>query len=168
MIETDMNGTPTNPSLQIVYLGDCPEYIPLLAAWHHAQWGYLSPATTLEQRIKRLRDNTGKRVIPTTFVALAGGEPAGSASLVNLDMSTRQQLSPWLASVYVNPDYRNQGIGSALVNRVVAEARAIAIPTLYLYTPDKMEFYARLGWQETETLDYRGFRMTVMQIDLRA
>ncbi len=61
--------------------------------------------------------------MPTTFVALKDGKPAGSASLVNLDLSSRQELSPWLAAVYVSPEHRNQGIGAALVNRVVDEAR---------------------------------------------
>ena len=163
-----MNDANNNSPIQIVYLGDCPEHIPLLAAWHHAQWSYLSPATTVEQRIKRLRENTGKMCVPTTFVALEKGMPAGSASLVNLDMSTRQQLSPWLAAVYVSPEYRRRGIGAALVNRIVDEACALSIPTLYLYTPDKMQFYTRLGWREMETVDYRGYKMTVMQIDLRA
>lgn len=163
-----MDASDNHPPFEIVYLGDCPEYIPLLAAWHHAQWSYLSPFTTVEQRIARLRENTGKLCVPTTFVALQNGEPAGSASLVNLDMSTRQQLSPWLAAVYVSPEHRRHGIGAALVNRVVEEARALGIPRLYLYTPDKQRFYSRLGWYEIETLDYRSYQMTVMQIDLHS
>jgi len=161
-----MNASDNHPTCEIVYLGDCPEHIPLLAAWHHAQWSYLSPSTTVEQRIARLRENTGKLCVPTTFVALHGGKPAGSASLVNLDMSTHQQLSPWLAAVYVSPEHRRHGIGAALVNRVVDEARALSIARLYLYTPDKQRFYTRLGWYEMETLHYRGYMMTVMQIDL--
>lgn len=161
-----MDAFDNHPPFEIVYLGDCPEHIPLLAAWHHAQWSYLSPSTTVAQRIARLSENTGKMCVPTTFVALQDGKPAGSASLVNLDMSTRQQLSPWLAAVYVSPEQRRHGIGAALVNRVVEEARALGIPRLYLYTPDKQRFYSRLGWHEIETLDYRGYRMTVMQIDL--
>ena len=162
-----MTNVPDAFPYQIVYLGDCPEHIPLLASWHHAQWSYLSPSTTLAQRIERLREHTGKRCVPTTFVALDDGKPAGSASLVNLDMSAREELSPWLAAVYVSPEYRRRGIGAVLVNRVVDEARALGIPTLYLYTPDKMRFYARLGWTIRETIEYRGQLMTVMQIDLR-
>ncbi len=164
---TDVSDNTSNPSYQIVYLGDYPEHIPLLARWHHDQWSYLSPSTTIQQRIERLHENTGKLCVPTTFVALKDGKPAGSASLVNLDLSSRQELSPWLAAVYVSPEHRNQGIGAALVNRVVDEARSLSIPTLYLYTPDKMRFYARLGWTVRETIAYRGLMMTVMQIDLR-
>jgi N-acetylglutamate synthase-like GNAT family acetyltransferase len=52
-------------------------------------------------------------------------------------MDTRLDLAPWLASVLVAPAYRRRGVGSALAERVVEEARALAVETLYLYTYDK-------------------------------
>jgi N-acetylglutamate synthase-like GNAT family acetyltransferase len=40
-----------------------------------------------------------------------------------------------LVGVYVKPQFRERGIGSALVTRVEEEAKVLAVPTLYLYTP---------------------------------
>jgi N-acetylglutamate synthase-like GNAT family acetyltransferase len=157
--------------MQIAYLADHPAFIPTLAQWHHAQWSYLSPGATLERRTAHLQGQLGKKQIPTTFVAYkttkAGTEiVVGSASLIAQDMDTRPELSPWLASVYVAAEHRRQGIGSALVRRVVEEAAALKVKRLYLFTPDRESFYARLGWSAIERCTYRGYPQVVMALDL--
>ena len=38
-------------------------------------------------------------------------------------MDTRKELSPWLASVFVAPEFRKWGIGSKLVLHVMEQAR---------------------------------------------
>ena len=154
-------------SIQIEYLVDHQEHIPTVAQWRHRQWSHLSPSVSLSERMERLDSNSQKGTIPTTFLALSDGDPVGCASLVTSDLSIRGKLSPWLASVYVMPSYRNAGVGTQLVVRVSQEAQALGVPMLYLYTPDRQSFYARLGWQEREVCAYRGYRMTVMQYDLQ-
>lgn len=157
--------------MQIGYLADHPAFISTLARWHHAQWSYLSPDSTVEHRIARLQAHLGKEQIPTTFVAYDtaadGTETAiGSASLIAQDMDTHPELSPWLASVYVATEHRRQGIGSALVRRVAQEAAKLGVDKLYLFTPDQDHFYARLGWQEIERCIYRGYPQIVMSLRL--
>jgi N-acetylglutamate synthase-like GNAT family acetyltransferase len=71
-----------------------------------------------------------------------------------------------MASVYVTPERRRQGIGSALVVRIAEEARAMGIERLYLYTPDKEAFYKRLGWHTLEQTQYRGYLVSVMALSL--
>src|SRR5712691_7502498 len=70
-------------------------------------------------------------------------------------MATRPELSPWLSGVFVAPEHRRRGIGAALVERVVQEARALGIPLLYLYTPGSGSLYLRLGWSVMEHTFYR-------------
>ena len=153
-------------TIRIEYLADHPECIPTLAEWHFHQWSYLSPGDSVERRTAMLRSHSGRRQIPTTFVALFDALPIGCASLIEHDMDTRLHLSPWMASVYVDPDHRRHGTGSALVQRVVDEAQALAVTTLYLYTPDKEGFYSRLGWQVVERTLYRGYQQVVMSLHL--
>ena len=154
----------------IAYLFEHPQHIPTLAAWHHAQWGHLNPAKSLEVRLERLQaelaTHLAQRTIPTTFIAVEGPRVLGSASLVAHDMDLRPNLTPWLASVFVDPTRRGQGIGSQLVERVAAEAAAIGVPRLYLFTPDRMSLYARLGWRTLEQVEYRGELETVMVREL--
>ncbi|GIV79182.1 GNAT family N-acetyltransferase [Litorilinea aerophila] len=153
--------------LEITYLADHPHLVPTLAHWHHEQWGRINSHKTLADRLARLQGHLQRRAIPTTFVALANGEPVGCASLVLHDLPDRVDLTPWLASVYVLPQRRHQGIGRALVRRVEDEARALGVPTLYLYTPDRQQFYAHLGWSVVEERVYRGEVITLMELKIK-
>lgn len=148
----------------IVPLGTCPEHARTLATWHDSQWGWMNPAKDLEARVRLFQDHLRTGRIPTTYVALVGGAPVGSASLIGCDMETRSELSPWLASVFVRPEFRRQGIAGRLVDRIVREAGEIGYPKLYLFTPDQMRLYASLGWHERERVEYRGEVETIMEI----
>jgi GNAT superfamily N-acetyltransferase len=152
---------------RIDYLADHPDDIPTLARWHHEQWLHLSPGDSIERRIALLESHLGRRQIPTTFVAVSTQGVLGSASLIAYDMDTRLDLSPWLASVYVQPEHRRRGIGSALVRRVIREARELSVDNLYLYTtPDMDGFYARFGWSLIDRTLYRGYDQIVMALQV--
>ncbi len=153
--------------MRIEYLADYPEHLPQLAEWHHAEWSKYNPGDTVEKRVERMQEHLGKRQIPTTFVALEGDALMGSACILAQDMHDGcTDLTPWLASVYVSPDFRKRGVGSALVTRVEQEARDIGITTLYLYTPDRESLYARLGWAVRERREYMGGPVVVMEKEL--
>ncbi|MFN2129375.1 MAG: GNAT family N-acetyltransferase [Anaerolineae bacterium] len=151
--------------VRIEYLADYPEHIPVLAQWHYAQWAYLDVGVSAAQRAAVLRKH-GRDTVPMTLVALSGDTLLGSASLIQHDMDTRMDLSPWLASVYVDPPYRERGIGSALVEAIVDRAERLGFSALYLFTPDRAPFYERLGWHILEHTIYRGYAQTVMALSL--
>lgn len=136
--------------------------VPLVAGWTFAAWGHLHPGLTLEQATERTKANCGRAGVPSIFVAMQGETPVGTASLIADDMSIRRELSPWLASVFVVPEYRGQGIASTLVRRVEAEATESGFERFYLYTPDQQALYRRLGWQNEENVEYRREHVTVM------
>lgn len=140
--------------------------IPLLAGWVEQEWGHLLPETTLETFAQGFAERAVPHQIPTTWVAIIGEQVAGMASLDPHDMTTRPELFPWLAAVYVAPQFRGQGIGSSLAQTAMQEATALGLPHLYLFTPDKMSFYGRLGWQEIETTHYRGQEVVIMQYNI--
>ncbi|MCO7247050.1 GNAT family N-acetyltransferase [Halomonas sp. Mc5H-6] len=138
----------------------------IVAGWTYESWGHLHPGLTLEQAITRLKAECGQGGVPSIFVAMQGETPVGTASLIADDMSIRPELTPWLASVFVVPEWRGQGIASALVRRVEAEAVENGIEHFYLYTPDQQALYRHLGWQDVESLEYRGEPVTVMSRQL--
>jgi GNAT superfamily N-acetyltransferase len=152
----------------VEYLADHREFIPAVARWHHMEWGHLRPSETVEDRIGRVESSCGHCEIPTTLVALAGDQLLGSASLVEHDIDTRPELSPWLSGVFVAPEHRRRGVGAALVERVVREALALGVARLYLYTPGSGTLYLRLGWSVVERTFYRELwgeqRITIMDI----
>lgn len=151
--------------IRIEYLVDAPGAVPALAEWHQAQWGRFNPANTVERRVREFAAHMGRVQVPTTFVALEGDRPVGSASLIDCDLQMRRDLKPWLASVYVVPDRRDRAIGSMLVERVVQEAWAVGFPVIHLFTPDRQSFYLRMGWTELETALVRERPVFIMKLD---
>jgi len=161
--------TDSTSSLCIDHLARHRAWAPRLAAWHHAQWGHLCPGDTVEDRLRRLEataDREGKT--PAVLVAHDGRRPLGSASLVPNDLVDRPDLTPWLASVFVDPDVRRKGVGKRLVLAVMDYARTLGYREIHLITPDRADFYTRLGWHEIERRPYRGEQVTVMRAVLAA
>lgn len=154
--------------IRVVPLGERPDVIPTLAGWLYEQWGYFHDHDSVPRRIDELRGRLDASRVPVAFVALSseasGSIPIGTASLTADDLETRPDLTPWLASVFVPAEYRRTGVGEALVQSVVGHARQLGIGTLYLFTEDRSEFYARLGWGLVEHENYRGHPVTVMKI----
>lgn len=151
-------------SLTLQDLRHAPEHLPTLAAWHHHQWADLNPGQTLEQRLISMQAYLAESLIPSTFIALQAGQLAGSAAIVQCDMDTHPEWTPWLASVYVKPELRQQGLGSALVKYAMSQAQQAGLPHLYLFTPDRAPFYQALGWQTLQATSYRDHQVTVMRI----
>jgi GNAT superfamily N-acetyltransferase len=151
----------------IDYLADHLEFVHTLAQWHHKEWAYLRPGDSLEAREARLRAACGHEEIPTIFVALSHNTLLGSAMLIEHDMETRMELSPWLAGVFVAPEHRRHGIGSALVRRVVECATTLGVRRLYLYTPSAERLYSQLGWSPLERTSYQGADVMVMSYDVQ-
>ncbi len=161
----------TNPvdmnSVEIGYLADHRQHAATVSTWLHDQWGQETSTVSFADRLERVRLSSVKGRIPTAFVALVGQRLVGVAFITAIDMTIRPKLTPWLSSVYVESRRRGGGTGSQLVIRAMQEARALDQPALYLFTPDKESFYARLGWQTIEECNYRGHDNVVMKHNLR-
>ncbi|HXC33446.1 MAG TPA: GNAT family N-acetyltransferase [Verrucomicrobiae bacterium] len=149
--------------VDIEYLPNDVETIRVVASWLHSEWGHLNPGSTLETAVQRISQRAGHaRKIPWTMIAREEGSPVGTASLVANDMTTRLDLAPWLASVYVLPTHRRRGVGAALCRRVVQEAFGLGFHRIYLFTPSQQHFYKTLGWEEIENTAYRSETVTIM------
>ncbi len=141
-----------------------PEHIPTLAEWHHAEWSYLNPGGSVQLRIEKMQTYLGNELIPTTYIYKQKKALAGSASIVKHDMQSRLELSPWLASVFIAPQFRNLGIGSELVRHVMQMTREAGIKKLYLFTPDQEQFYEKFGWTTLSREEYHDTPVTVMEV----
>ena len=83
---------------------------------------------------------------PVTLIAEADGIPVGTISLVAIDDIDNVPYTPWLASLYVLPDYRCRGIARDLMDRIAAIARKRGANTLYLHTEHADGYYEKFGW----------------------
>jgi predicted N-acetyltransferase YhbS len=150
--------------MHIDYLADHMEFVPILADWHHQEW----KESTVEQTAAELRTHTQRRHVPTTLVAIENGLVIGSTSLLVADLEGWEHFTPWVASVFVAPAWRGRGIGKALVTRASEEANLLGIPTIYLFTASKENYYTRLGFQSVERAPFKGKEIVIMQRPLGA
>jgi N-acetylglutamate synthase-like GNAT family acetyltransferase len=155
------------PEIKIEHLGEHRGAIPEISEWLHAEWGHLMPDVSPSKVAEIFENRCTPHQMPETFVALQDGEIVGTASLVDHDMSTHMDLTPWLAAVYIKAECRGLGIGSQLVQALMDEVKNLGLARFYLFTPDRASFYARLGWQVLEETEYRGEQVTVMVYEIQ-
>lgn len=161
-----MNTNDITPDLSIRPLTEKPAHLETLAKWHHAEWSYLNPERSFAERLEEMRLDLAGNTVPATYFAEVAGVLAGSATILDDDMSTHPELGPWLASVFVAPEYRHRGIASVLVGKIMEHARQAGIGKLYLYTPGQEALYEKLGWQTDRREDYNGTDVTIMSVEL--
>jgi GNAT superfamily N-acetyltransferase len=148
-------------SLRIESVADRPELADVVAGWHFAEWGHLTPTLSLADRVQGVL-----AAADGTYVAVEGDEPVGTAGLVAHDMDTHPDLGPWLAGVYVTPDRRRRGVAAALTRFVAERAAAEGATTLYLYTDSAQSYWERAGWYRVGDEPYLGETVTVMGLRL--
>src|SRR5512146_332414 len=154
--------------MRIEYLADHKALVPELAKWHFVEWSVLQPNETLAGRTLRLRNCCGHSEIPTVVIGLLGNVLCGSGMLVAQDMDSRPNLTPWLAGLYVAPQYRRKGYGTKLIERIVQEAALLQAQALYLYTPNSEQYYSKRGWSLMERCNYRGTDVSIMSRPIAA
>lgn len=153
--------------MEITNLKDKPQFIPDLARVIHNEWGYLYPRRTVGDLKSALQKNLNTDRVPLTLIAVENDALVGTVSLEAYDMETRMEYTPWLASLYVLPEYRNTGLARKLVERATAQAGALGVQTLYLFTlKPHARFYETRGWQVLEKTVYRGERVTILALHL--
>jgi predicted N-acetyltransferase YhbS len=144
------------------------EALHLLAVNLVAEFGHLYPGWDLLTARNELAQDAGQG-LPLHIVAVDDGVPRGIASIIADDEVTGWEAeSWWLANVMVLPKYRDQGIGSMLVQGAVERARDSGVCNLHLVTDTAESWYRRHGWESVGTGEVHGHRMIVMRLDLIA
>lgn len=83
--------------------------------------------------------------LPKFYVVLEVNTIIASYALLTNDIISRQDLYPWFACLFVNPEYRNKGIADKLLQHGLQEAARKGYNYLYL-SSDLENFYERKGW----------------------
>lgn len=148
--------------MKIVNLKDLPSCIETLTQWHYIEWGALYPGCDLSDFRADMEASLLADVIPQTWVLSEGGRVWGSVSILKEDLPNYPELSPWLANVYVEPSRRGQGYGQQLVKVAMGYAQQENLGPLFLYTPDQVSFYEKLGWRTFNDDSYHGKKIFLM------
>lgn len=127
---------------QIIKLRQRPELKQRAAAWFHEKWAI--PLEAYSDSIKACIEN--KAAIPQWYVVMAGDRIIGGVGVIENDFHDRKDLTPNVCALYVEENYRCQGIAGRLLRAVCEDMREKGIDVLYLLT-DHTSFYERYGWE---------------------
>lgn len=154
--------------MEILSLNDRPDLLDRVASWQFGEWGFLDPNDSLERRREKLRRHLHEEGLPLTLIAVESparrAEALGSADLIHYDLPDRPDLTPWLSAVFVPPEHRGRGVGTALTRQAVAEAARAGAPKVYLCTWERESFYQPLGWRTIERFTSHGAVCVIMEI----
>ena len=130
------------PDVVFSNISECPEVRETVARW---MWGFWGNPRNYEF-YHSMADHAKTDDIPMICVAFIDNEPVGAVGLLRADLFSRQDLFPWMADLFVKPEYRSRGIGSALQDFILEKAKQLGYGTIYLYTP-LVGYYEKKGWE---------------------
>jgi GNAT superfamily N-acetyltransferase len=83
--------------------------------------------------------------VPRFYIALEDERKIGTFAILRNDINSRQDLTPWLACLYVDPKWRGRGIGGQFLQFALKEAGRKGYKKLYLAT-DHDGYYEKYEW----------------------
>lgn len=155
-------------AIEIKPLVDCQEHLDSLAKlWYEEISRHWVPEASIERAQRQLVVHLNRDKLPLGFVALQAGQPVGMAFLRDND-GVRQDLTPWLGSLIVHPQYRKRKIGETLIQRIKEQAKVLGYEALYLlaFDPTIPNWYGSLGWQAIGKDELFGHPIALMKIKI--
>ena len=126
---------------KITRLADRPELKEQAAQWFHEKWG-----VSLEAYLESMEECLENRnAVPQWYCVMDDEKIIAGLGDIENDFHDRKDLAPNVCAVYVEKNYRRQGIAGDMLNFVCADMEKKGIATLYLVT-DHTSFYERCGW----------------------
>lgn len=128
--------------IQVIKLRDHPELAARAAEWFHRKWGIPLEAYTESIEACLKQDSA----IPQWYLAMDKGHIAGGLGVIENDFHDRKDLTPNVCAVYVEENFRCQGIAGKMLDFACTDMAEKGIGTLYLVTGHTL-FYERYGWK---------------------
>lgn len=128
--------------IEIVKLREHGELSSIAAEWFHQKWGI--PVEAYAESIEECINN--KKSVPQWYLVMENDAILGGLGVIENDFHNRKDLTPNICAVYVEEEYRCQGIAGKMLNFVCMDMKEKGIDTLYLVT-DHTSFYERYNWK---------------------
>lgn len=152
--------------VQIKYLADVPEFVPELAQWTLDAWGKYDPSLNLNSITNSLKNKLNKDQVPMTFVAVAGNKPVGMISIKpEIKVKGYEDRNLWLGSFWVLEEFRDQGIGTILLDKAYSKSRELGHNKISLFAsdPNAPIWYSNHGWKQFAEDTYQGHPVVLME-----
>jgi uncharacterized protein (DUF952 family)/GNAT superfamily N-acetyltransferase len=136
-------------AFSITHIKEVPHLHQQAAEMSRVAWKHDFPEDTLQTYLDMFTaTGTYANRFVEVFAAINQAEELlGLATLVDDDeLPGATEPGPWLAAVFVVPEARKLGVGSALVDHVVSRSRELGYAELFLYTEYQDQWYQKKGW----------------------
>jgi GNAT superfamily N-acetyltransferase len=118
-----------------------------LAHWHVREWSNVFPDWTEQLAVQEFNAQLANSELPATWLAYKDDELIGSISALLEDAPELNDISgPWLASFYIVPEHRGQGVAQALMAAATQDVLALGYTQWNLFTPHHQAYYTKHGW----------------------
>lgn len=134
--------------IEIINLIDAQEYLEEISKWIWKEW-QKEHGAKLEDIIYQSKHSINENGIPQMYIAKYKNEVVGVVSIWLNDLKARQDLFPWMATLYVKEEFRNMGIGKMLQQKCIEETKKMNYKNLYLITEHR-NYYEKMGWKYIE------------------
>lgn len=126
---------------QIIKIKDHSEMLDTAATWFHQKWGIPK-----EAYVESMEESLQEDAVPQWYVMMKDEKIIAGLGVIENDFHDRKDLTPNVCAVYVEEEYRGQGLAGEMLRFVCEDMKAKGIDTLYLLT-DHTGFYERYGWE---------------------
>ena len=134
------------------------------AQWAFDDWKETDPNDDIQWYLNVYSESaTDPSSLPISLAATANDELAGVACVVLDDeLPDAMEPGPWVAAVFVNPEYRGRSVGKQLVTEAVRRTRELGYSDVYLYTRDVAHWYETFGWERVRETHIHDKAVTIM------
>lgn len=127
---------------KIEKIAEHPELVDTAAKWFHTKWGV--PLEAYLESMDKCLHRQG--VVPQWYIVLDNNQIIAGLGVIENDFHDRKDLAPNVCAVYVEEQYRCQGIAGEMLQYVCKDMKDKGVGTLYLVT-DHTSFYERYNWE---------------------
>ncbi len=137
-----------------------------LARLHAAEWGHLYRNWDGAVAQAEFRTHRTDGSLPATLVLRQEGQLVGVVSLIHGDCEARTDIDPWLASLYVVPEFRGRGHAHRLIDAAIDHAAAAGEQALHVFTESATELFQQHGFAELERTTVHGQPIVILRREL--
>jgi len=150
----------------VTHIKEVPHLHQQAAEMSRVAWKHDFPEDTTQTYLDMFNVNgTYTDRFVEVFAAInQADELLGLATLVDDDgLPGAIEPGPWLAAVFVVPEARKLGVGSALIDHVVSRSRELGYSEMFLYTDHQQKWYEKRGWMYTRDTLLNNLKHVVMR-----
>lgn len=141
------------------------DLIVKIAKWYFDEWH-----TPIDKTIHRLANQPNDDVLFQLVLIkenklVATGGLCNNVNIFHVHPKFKK-FKPWVALLYTDEPYRNQGLGKMLLEKIEQCAKETGLTKIYLYTFTAESLYRRSGWRQVERVQYKNHDTVVMEKEI--